>query len=406
MLSAFRALRHHRFALLWAGQTLSRIGDFVYEIVVAWWVLQATGSAAIMGTVLIVTFLPVAVFTLVGGVVVDRAPRVWLMLISDVARGVAVLGVAFMAAIDRLDLWMVYALGLLFGIADAFFQPAYFALVPELVPEEDLNSANALTSLSFQLGRVVGPALGGIIVAAGGAVLGLFLNAASFALAATLLVPLLAGSRAPERAEDTERVHWRAELRQGLATVRRQPVLWVGMLAGAVVAALLVGPFLVSMPFLVAERFGDDPRVYGFLLAMFPVGFILGGLWAGRQLRLRRRGLLMFGGMAVAALALSLFGLPVPLVILVAAALVNGFSLEIAGMCWTVLVQEQVPSEQLGRIASLDQLLNWTATPIAFAVAGWATEARGPAPVFLFGGLAAAAVALLALIHSGVRHSD
>lgn len=221
MLSAFRALRHHRFALLWAGQTLSRIGDFVYEIVVAWWVLQATGSAAIMGTVLIVTFLPVAVFTLVGGVVVDRAPRVWLMLISDVARGVAVLGVAFMAAIDRLDLWMVYALGLLFGIADAFFQPAYFALVPELVPEEDLNSANALTSLSFQLGRVVGPALGGIIVAAGGAVLGLFLNAASFALAATLLVPLLAGSRAPERAEDTERVHWRAELRQGLATVRR-----------------------------------------------------------------------------------------------------------------------------------------------------------------------------------------
>ena len=106
MFAALRALRHRRFAFLWAGQTLSRIGDFVYQIVIAWWVLEETGSAAVMSAVLIVTFLPVAVFTLIGGVVVDRVSRPWLMLVSDLVRAAAVLGVAGLAATDRLEIWM------------------------------------------------------------------------------------------------------------------------------------------------------------------------------------------------------------------------------------------------------------------------------------------------------------
>lgn len=406
MFDAFRALRHRRFAALWLGQTLSRIGDFIYEIVIAWWVLQETGSAAVMSTVLIVTFLPVAVFTLVGGVVVDRAPRAWLMLVSDLLRALAVLGVAFLAAADhRLALWWIYALGLLFGIADAFFTPAYFALVPELVPEEDLGSANALTSLSFQLGRVVGPALGGLIVAAGGAVLGLFVNGASFVVAALCLLPLLAGSRAPVRSG--EGTHWSADLREGLATVRAQPFLRLALGLGAVAGAFLVGPFLVSMPFLITERFGEDARVYGLLLACFPLGFVLGGLWGGRQARLPRRGLVVFGGLSLGALALGLFGLPmVPIWGLMALAVINGFALEVNGLAWVGLIQERVPPEQLGRVSSLEQLLSWTLTPVAFAVTGWLAGRWGPAFTFWLGGGGALAVALVGLLHPATRDVD
>ena len=406
MFAALRALRHRRFAFLWAGQTLSRIGDFVYQIVIAWWVLEETGSAAVMSAVLIVTFLPVAVFTLIGGVVVDRVSRPWLMLVSDLVRAAAVLGVAGLAATDRLEIWMVYALGLLFGIADAFFQPAYFALVPELVPEEDLTSANALTSLSFQLGRVLGPAMGGFIVATGGTVLGLFVNGGSFALSALLLLPLLVGAQAPQREPGEAQSHWRQDLREGMDTVRGQPILVLGLLAGALAATFLVGPFLVSMPFMVGERFGADSRVYGFLLACFPVGFVLGSLWGGRLARLPRRGIVLFGGMALAAVALTLFGLPLPLAAMAGLALINGFSLELAGMAWTLLLQEHVPAEQLGRVASLDQLLSWTLTPVAFAAAGWATEHWGPGPAFVAGGSAAALVCLAALLHPAVRAVD
>ena len=396
MFAALRALRHRRFAFLWAGQTLSRIGDFVYQIVIAWWVLEQTGSAAVMSAVLIVTFLPVAVFTLIGGVVVDRVSRPWLMLVSDLVRAAAVLGVAGLAATDRLEIWMVYALGLLFGIADAFFQPAYFALVPELVPEEDLTSANALTSLSFQLGRVLGPAMGGFIVATGGTVLGLFVNGGSFALSALLLLPLLVGAQAPQREPGEAQSHWRQDLREGMDTVRGQPILVLGLLAGALAAAFLVGPFLVSMPFMVGERFGADSRVYGFLLACFPVGFVASAAADSSGAN----------GMALAAVALTLFGLPLPLAAMAGLALINGFSLELAGMAWTLLLQEHVPAEQLGRVASLDQLLSWTLTPVAFAAAGWATEHWGPGPAFVAGGSAAALVCLAALLHPAVRAVD
>jgi len=397
MPASLRALRHRDFALLWTGQTVSSIGDWVYLIVIAWWVLEETGSAAIMGTVLIVTFLPVALASLVGGVVVDRLRRVPILVVSDVLRGVAVLAMAGLAAGDEIHLWMVYALGLLFGISDAFFQPAYFALVPELVPEDDLPSANALTSMGFQLGRVVGPAIGGVIVAAGGAPLGFVINGFSFLVPAVLILPVLGRERRPEAPEARLEVHWLTDFREGIAAVRAHPILWVTLLVGPLVAALLVGPFQVAMPFLVAERFGRDSRVFGFLLAVFPVGFILGSLWGGRLARLRRRGLVMYGGMAAAGVMLALYGLPVPLVVLAAAALVNGFSLELHGLAYTNALQELVPGEKLGRVASLNQLTSWVATPVAFAVFGWATDVMGPAAVFLMGAGAAAGLALLPL---------
>lgn len=408
---SMRALRNRRFALLWVGQTISRIGDFVYEIVLAWWILEVTGSGAVMGSVLIVTFVPVALFTLVGGAVVDRVPRVPVMFVSDVVRAVAVLGVAAWAYADQLTLWPVYALGVLFGVGNAFFNPAYFALVPELVDEADLPSANALTSMSFQLGRVVGPAIGGLIVAAGGTQLGLLLNGLSFVLAAALLAPLLAIRRAPARAMAEAGAEgaivgdgaggpprgWLDDIREGFAVVTGSPIVRTGILVNALAAACLVGPFLVAMPFLIEARFDADPRVLGFLLAVFPVGFLLGSLWGGRHDKLPHRGRIMYGGILAAAVMLAVYGLPVPLYVLAAAALVNGFSLELTGLAWVGLLQDHVPGDKLGRVASLDQLAGFVTTPIAFAVAGWTTDAFGAAPTFLVGGLLAAALAAAAL---------
>ncbi len=432
---SMRALGNGRFALLWVGQTISRIGDFVYEIVLAWWILEITGSGAVMGSVLIVTFLPVAIFTLVGGAVVDRVPRVPVMFISDLVRAVAVLGVAAWAYAGHLTLWPVYALGILFGVGNAFFNPAYFALVPELVDEADLPSANALTSMSFQLGRVVGPAIGGLIVAAGGTQLGLLLNGLSFVVAAALLGPLLGLRRGGQRARgaaaadvapagpgapdvgsapvDAVRAGievagatdaapaapagWLADIRAGFAVVAASPIVRTGIAVNALAAACLVGPFLVAMPFLIEERFDADPRVLGFLLAVFPVGFLLGSLWGGRHDKLPHRGRIMYGGIGLAAVMLAIYGLPVPLYVLAAAALVNGFSLELTGLAWVGLLQDHIPGDKLGRVASLDQLAGFITTPIAFAIAGWTTDAFGAAPTFLAGGLLAAALAAAAL---------
>src|SRR5512133_1821965 len=200
-MSLFRALKHRNFALLFSAQTLSRLGDFIFNIALAWWVLEKTGSALAMGAVMVFGAVPMLIFVLVGGVAVDRVNRAWLLFISDLGRGVIMVLATWLVGIDRLEIWMVYAGSLAFSFADAFFMPAYTALVPELTPKEDWPSANSLSSLSIQLSRVVGPALGGLLVSMGGTTLAFGINAASFFLSAGLLVPLLSAKTGKKLAE-------------------------------------------------------------------------------------------------------------------------------------------------------------------------------------------------------------
>lgn len=476
-----RALRQRPFALLWTGQTLSRLGDFVYEVALAWWVLEATGSAAVMGSVLVVTFLPMLLLLLVGGVAVDRFHRPRLMIASDLARALVVLGVAALAFADRLEVWHVFVAALVFGLADAFFQPAYAALVPQLVPEADLPSANSLTSVSAQAGRIAGPALGGLIVAALGAPLAFGINGLSFLASTAFLLPLAtwragthvssgAGedaeplppeptlfeavdpaatlhealahapaaatpatpapseipsepgiasdavdSEAEPRALDSEAEpgsapgglagFW-AEVREGWGTVAASPILWLTIAVMAVSNVTLAGPYSVSMPFLVDEVIGGGPRTLGFLYACFPVGYLVAAVWLGARTRLRRRGAALYLGLALAGLMLAVFGFAPPLYVLAAAAFVNGFALELAGLAWVNTLQERVPNDLLGRVSSIDSLGSFALLPLGFALAGWATDAFGPDTVFVVGGLTTALVAVFAFLNPTVRHFD
>ncbi len=192
-MTLFKALKYRFFALLWSGQTISRLGDSLYRIALSWWVLQKTGSAAIMGTVLIFSTLPMLVFLLIGGVVVDRFNRVRLMLASDIVRGILIAGVSWLAATGHLEVWHIFLVSTFFGIVGAFFQPAYTSIVPDLTPAEALPSANSLTSLSGQVAGIVGPALGAGLIAWGGNQVAFALDALSFFISAACLVPLVEG---------------------------------------------------------------------------------------------------------------------------------------------------------------------------------------------------------------------
>lgn len=180
--SLLRVLRGRSFALLWSGQTISLLGDRIFQVALAWWVLEETGSAVAMGTVFVVSIIPMLLFLLIGGVMVDRFPRIRLMLISDIARGLLIGIMALLAFSDALVIWHVYVISLLSGFVEAFFQPAYRAAVPEVTPEADLPSANSLTSLSGQFGGIAGPAAGATLVALGGSSLAFALQALLIAL--------------------------------------------------------------------------------------------------------------------------------------------------------------------------------------------------------------------------------
>lgn len=444
----FGSLAHRPFALLWGGQTISRLGDFTYQVALAWWVLEKTGSAAAMGRVMIFAFAPMLVFLLIGGVAVDRYPKVAVMLISDVLRGALVLSIAALTFGGHLQVWQVYVASLLFGFVDAFFNPAYTAAVPELVPARLLPSANALTSLSQQFGRVAGPPLGAGMVALAGTGWAFTINGLSFFASAACLLPLV--RRRPSRAARQRPMPAAAavgaaavaesavggageamapplilvadlhkpdesgpprgnvfrDVAEGIGFVARTPWLWVTILTFTLANVLLAGPYAVSLPFLVKGRGRGGVGTLGLLYAMFPLGYAAAAATLGHRQTLRRRGLLIFGGGAVAGLMIVPFGLDVPVAALAVAAVLNGFALEVAGLSWTHLMQERVPAKMLGRVSSIDSLGSYALLPVGYALAGWATDRFGAQVVFLLGGGAATLVALIGLLSPAVREVD
>jgi len=402
-----RALKYTPFAWLWSGQTLSRVGDFLYEVVLAWWVLEQTGSALQMGMVLVFSLSPMVLFSLIGGVMVDRWPRIPIMILSDCLRGVVVAVVAVMALNQTLQIWHVYLASLIFGLVDSFFQPAYTALVPQLIGEDDLPSANALSSLSAQIGRIAGPALAAGIIALGGTGLGFVVNAGTFFVSTLCLLPLLKRlPRLSTTSSDEQAGRIWAEVKEGISTVLGRPILWISILIFAMTNITLAGPYSVAMPFLVQENFAGNVNMLGLLYALFPIGYVLGGIWMGRKKVIRRRGLTSYLGLALAGLGIAALGLPLPLVVIGLAALLNGAALEVNSLIWTNLLQVVVPAEKLGRVASIDLLGSYLLLPLGFGLTGWATDLLGAATVFIIGGMMTVIMAGVALLHPAIQQFD
>jgi MFS family permease len=400
----FKSLTYRFFALLWSGQTISRLGDSLYRIALSWWVLQKTGSAAIMGTVLIFSTLPMLVFLLIGGVVVDRFNRVRLMLASDLVRGVLIAVVSWLAASGRLEVWHIFLVSTFFGIVGAFFQPAYTSIVPDLTPAEALPSANSLTSLSGQVAGIVGPALGAGLIAWGGTQVAFGLDALSFFISAACLVPLLkASAPSSERSKTSSMI---SDIRQGIGTVFASPWLWITISIAALGNVFLAGPFGIALPFLVKGRFHADVNLLGLIYSVETLGTVLGTIWLGRYTKLHRRGPVAYLAWIAAGLMLVIMGMSYSIYVVAIAGFVSGISLAITGLIWMNSLQELVPREQLGRVSSIDYFGSYVLLPVGFGLVGWATDRIGAPLIFVISGCVTVALATLGLTHPAIRKLD
>ena len=403
-MSFLRALRIRSFALLWAGQTISRLGDSLYRIALSWWVLEKTGSATAMSTVLVVSFLPMLLLLLVGGVVVDRLPRFRVLFASDLLNGFVVAVVALLSATGALEIWHVYIASALFGLADAFFYPAYSASIPQIVPPESLPSANSLTGLSFQITGVVGPAIGAGLVALGGTPAAFGLDSLSFFLSAACLAPLVRIAL-PRPAETVARGPL-SDVRDGLLQVGSRTWLWLSIAFFGLANVFDAGPRNVALPFLIHDHLGLEVGALGAVASSIAVGSVTAAVFLGRFHRMRRRGLLLYGGEVVMGLMLILFGLMPTLPGLMAAAFIFGMAVSQGSLVWTNTLQEMVPPEKLGRVTSIDALGSFVFLPVGFAFAGILSDRIGPANVFLLGGTLVVLLACGMLLVPSIRGLD
>ncbi len=396
------SLRVRAFALLWTGQTISRLGDSLYRIALAWWVLEKTGSATTMGTVLIFSFAPMLIFALIGGVAVDRLPRGRVMLASDLLRGGAVLVVAGLALAGWLEVWHIYLASMFFGFVDAFFQPAYVAIVPEITPRDALPSANSLTSLSGRLTGIVGPALGAAIVALGGTSVAFMLDGFSFLISAACLFPLRRISTAAAATASSPL----RDLRDGLAMVLGTPWLWVTIAVFALANVTLDGPLAVALPFLVDKNLHADVGGLGLLYSATSLGAIVGAVVLGRSTRIRHRGLLCYGAGMASGLMVVAAGLPISLAGVATAMFVDGVMAAVFGLIWTNTLQEMVPRDLLGRVSSIDILGSYVLLPVGYGLTGAVTDRLGAPLTFVLGGAIGTALLALGFLHPAVRGLD
>lgn len=243
-------LRLRNFRNLFIGEAVSLLGDGLFPVALTFGVLDLHHSGSDVGLVLAAFALPMVLFTLVGGVWSDRLRREWVMIASDLIRFLTMAVIAALLLSGRAQIWSLALLGFVYGCGDAFFFPAYAALIQQLVPPERLQEANALRGIADGFGWFVGPSISGILVALVGAGGTLGLDASTFLVSAgfllTLRVPALLRTRAPAT--------FFAELRDGWREVRSRTWLWVMMLRAMLVLFVTIAPLQVLGPLAITAR--------------------------------------------------------------------------------------------------------------------------------------------------------
>ena len=411
------------FRLLIGGQFASTIGDFCYAVALPWLVLSTHGGTVLLGTVLACYGVPRTVLIPVGGVLADKVGPRTLMLTADVARGVLVAGLAVLAARHTVSLAALGPIAALIGAGEGLFIPASFAIMPSLLDGERLTAGNALSTAAVQAGSLLGPALGGALVAVSHSSTAAFgVDAASFALSALSLALIprgaasgsvtaggmaaapaaepadglaegpAAGLAAVSGAEPDAAGGAEPDAAGGVLTLLRKSRLMQVLLVVLIAANLANGGMDgVALPALAHARFGAAG--YGALLACFAAGALAGTLAAARTGSLRAPAKLASAVFLLEAVAISLTPYLGGEAGAAAAMFVSGACNGLGNVIFLTVVQKWVSPGMLGRVMGVMMLCAFGTYPLSAAVAGVLVRHLGPALFFpIAGGLVAAAI--------------
>jgi MFS family permease len=386
----FASLSVRNYRLFFIGQGISQCGSWMQSIAQGLLVLELTGSGTALGLVIALQNLPVLFFGPWGGVMADRFPKRTILYVTQALSGLLALTVGMLVITDLVQLWMLYVLGLMLGFITVFDNPARQTFVREMVGNERLTNAVSLSSMEFNLARVIGPSIAGVLAATVGLGACFIADGLSYIAVLTVLVMM----RADELRPAVRVASGKGQLMNGLRYVRTQPVLLNTLIMMAIVG-MFTYEFSVMLPLFAEFTFDSGPGAYASMTAAMGAGAVVGGLFAAS----RRRSTL---GMSVASGAL--FGASVMLTALmptlhlaVASLLVVGFfSITFTSLANVTLQLSSAPDMQ-GRVMSLWSMAFLGTTPIGGPVMGTIGEQAGARWALAIGGFAAIVAAGIGL---------
>lgn len=389
-----RPFRHGTYRLLVSALTAALLGVGVWMVAVVYQVIALGGGPSelsLVATALSVGLLATALF---GGVAADRIPKRGLMIGALLVPAAGAGTATALALSGVLQLWQLAVISLLIGAGEAFFIPAYSALLPTVLPAEELLAANGVEgALRPVVARAAGPAVAGVLVGVAAPGVALLVAAASFVVGALVLVAMR-----PEVVPEQERTSILRDVREGVEYLVGTGWFLATVLFAALYVLVVMGPFEVLLPFAVRDQAGGGPADFAAVVAGYGVGGAVGSLVMS-TLRLPRRYLtVMLLCWGLGALPLVVLGFSDQVWPMVAAAVVFGATDAAAMVIWGTLLQRRVPTRMLGRVSSLDFFVSLAFMPVSMALAGPVGEAVGIPVAFLLAGTVPVVLALIALL--------
>lgn len=387
------------FLILWQGQLVSIAGDAVYSIALGFWVLDATGSTAMMGALMAASTLPGVLVSPFAGVLIDRADKKRLFILTDLVRGTFVALLAAAAYRGMLEIWMVFAAGILLSVCGAVFSPGIQSAVPDLVPRSKISNANSAFSVVTSGSNMIGSVAGGFLYQALGAPALFLFDGLSFLFSGATL-PFV---KIPNGAKKKEKTQFFADMADGFRYLWRQRGLRIILAAAACsnffsfIGIVLLLPFCQATPFLGAGRYGV---VMGSYMAGAMAGFLF--LSAVTVKAERRTAVFAAAGAAcclcaVAAVNVGFFPAMVALIVFA------GFANSMVNVLLISAVQISTPQEVRGKVLSFMNMITQGLTPFAMALGGVLGQVLPIRPVISGAFLATLAVLLSADLAASFR---
>lgn len=430
-------LRVRNYRLLFGGQAISTIGDAFYAVALPWLVLTNGGNAQELGIVLTAYGLPRIGTVLLGGVLSDMLRPRRVMLLADSVRAVFVGALALLALRGHPSLWQLLVIAVPLGTFEGLFLPASFAMLPEVLQDEDLQAGNALNFSSIQLANLVGSGLAGIVVAAFQSGIALALDALSFVVSAISLVamrssrqtmpakadesvegqrarqaspPSIHTSPAPiEEINRTPKEGGREEVDTAEPSitfwqlVRSSQLVQVAFVVSVIANLTFGGTLEVALPALAKGPLAAGASGFGLMLAAFGAGAFAGGVVTGSLGNLHHRGMiaLLMGLLQSFTVAIIPFSGGLLGATLSMAAM--GVCNSVTNIIFMTIIQQVLPRHLLGRIMGLFMFASFGSYPLSVAVAGFVVARFGPVIIFVVTGAALFVAIVFGLLHRELR---
>jgi MFS family permease len=390
-----RPFRHREYRLLVISMAASLFASGLWLVAIVYQVIALGGGPTELSVVATATAVGLLVSALGGGVAADRLPKRALLLGVEGVRVVSAATAGVLAVTGVLQLWHLAVIAFVLGAAEAFFFPAYSAILPTLLPADELLAANGVEgTLRPVAQQALGPALAGVLVGAFSPSAALLLAAGIYALAAITLAAMRRVAIVPS----AERTSVLGDMAEGFRYLFSTGWLFATLAFATLYVLVLIGPLEVLLPFAVREQTGGGASSFALVLGAFGLGGAIGSLVVSSW-RLPRRYLttmnLLWGA---GAAPLALIGITTHLWVMAAATFVVGFTGSAAMVIWGTLLQRRVPKHLLGRVSSLDFFVSLALMPVSMAVAGPAGELLGVPVTFVLAGLVPVFLATAAIL--------